>query len=120
MCLATGMLCSLFSEGVVGQVEDVYQMAFDLFDQARVQTKSLRQRLNADETLPTLVRVEKLKEVDDLEQVAMRSSLGLQVAHRAGAGPTLKASFDFSFHPCFPVVVLKSTKEKTIEKHATQ
>lgn len=98
-------------------MEDVYQMAFDLFDQARMQTKSLRKRVQADGKLSSLVRMEKLKEVDALELVAMRSSLGLQVAHRAGPGPTLKATFDFSFHPCFPVVVLKSTKEKVKGKN---
>ncbi|CAI7764035.1 unnamed protein product, partial [Closterium sp. NIES-53] len=48
-------------------------------------------------------------EVQHLERVCASNATALFVAHRAGAGSVLKASFEFSAHPFFHVVTLKRT-----------
>eukprot|EP00850_Spirogloea_muscicola_P010052 SM000058S18482 [mRNA] locus=s58:84607:90615:+ [translate_table: standard] len=49
----------------------------------------------------------RLQASTDMPAVVTRNMLALKIAHRTGPGPTLKATFDFSHHVCFPVAVLK-------------
>lgn len=50
----------------------------------------------------------KLAELRCIEQIAERNSIALNVINRIGAvDPALKISFEFSYHPCFAVAVVK-------------
>lgn len=88
-------------------VVEVYQMAYELFQAMAVNVQRLKERMEQESDLTVVSKKQRLADVQRMGQVAARNCLALQVAHRAGPGPSLKVSFDFSLHPCFPVTVLK-------------
>ncbi|KAJ7553971.1 hypothetical protein O6H91_06G120600 [Diphasiastrum complanatum] len=90
-------------------VRQVYQMSYDHFMDVSQHLQDLGQAVSRDTELSPLSRDQKLLEIRQMEQVALRNRLALQIALQAGSGETLKVSFEFSQHPCFAVAVVKKS-----------
>ena len=59
--------------------------------------------------LSTVSRTQWALEVKQMEHVVLRNRIALQIAHQAGPGDNLRVSFDFAYHPCFAVAVVKKS-----------
>ncbi|CAI5994584.1 unnamed protein product, partial [Closterium sp. NIES-65] len=90
------------------QVPELYQMSLDFFRTTASNLPTIHALAAAAAPGGTAGASEAVEgEVQQLERVCASNATALFVAHRAGAGSVLKASFEFAAHPFFPVVTLK-------------
>ncbi|CAI5936146.1 unnamed protein product, partial [Closterium sp. NIES-64] len=89
-------------------VPELYQMSLDFFRTTASNLPTIHALAAAAAPGGTAGASEAVEgEVQQLERVCASNATALFVAHRAGAGSVLKASFEFAAHPFFPVVTLK-------------
>ncbi|CAI5528693.1 unnamed protein product [Closterium sp. Naga37s-1] len=101
-------LLSLPSLPPLPQVPELYQMSLDFFRTTATNLPTIHALAATAEPGGTAGASEAVEgEVQRLERVCASNATALFVAHRAGAGSVLKASFEFAAHPFFPVVTLK-------------
>ncbi|CAI5521264.1 unnamed protein product [Closterium sp. Naga37s-1] len=89
-------------------VPELYQMSLDFFRTTATNLPTIHALAATAAPGGTAGASEAVEgEVQQLERVCASNATALCVAHRAGAGSVLKASFEFTAHPFFPVVTLK-------------
>lgn len=92
---------------ILGQVKELYQLSYDHF--MTVQQRLPELGSSAAPELATASLPGLALEVKQLEHVVLRNRIALQIAHQAGPGDNLRVSFDFSYHPCFAVAIVKKS-----------
>lgn len=93
----------------VEQVKELYQLSYDHFMAAQQQLQQLALFAAKAPELSTVSRTQWALEVKQMEHVVLRNRIALQIAHQAGPGNNLRVSFDFAYHPCFAVAVVKKS-----------
>lgn len=84
-------------------------MAYDHFMALQRHVQELTQAVAKASKIELVSKAQRAVEVRQLEQVATRNRVALQIAHQAGPGDNLRVSFEFSQHPCFAVAVVKKS-----------
>ncbi|CAI5474107.1 unnamed protein product [Closterium sp. Yama58-4] len=83
-------------------VPELYQMSLDFFRTTATNLPTIQALAAAAAPAGTVGASEAVEgEVQQLERVCASNATALFVAHRAGAGSVLKASFEFTAHPSF-------------------
>jgi hypothetical protein len=93
----------------VEQVKELYQLSYDHFMAAQQHLQELALSAAKAPELSTVIRTQWALEVKQMEHVVLRNRIALQIAHQAGPGDNLRVSFDFAYHPCFAVAVVKKS-----------
>ncbi|CAM6083048.1 unnamed protein product [Calypogeia fissa] len=88
-------------------IKELYQVAYDHFMAVQQHVQELTQAVAKASKMELVSKAQRTIEVRQLEQVALRNRVALQIAHQAGPGDNLRVSFEFSQHPCFAVAVVK-------------
>lgn len=90
-------------------VKELYQLSYDHFMAAQQHLQELALSAAKAPELSTVSRTQWALEVKQMEHVVLRNRIALQIAHQAGPGDNLRVSFDFAYHPCFAVAVVKKS-----------
>ena len=93
----------------LGQVKELYQLSYDHFMIVQQHLQELGLSAAKAAELATVSLTGLALEVKQLEHVVLRNRIALQIAHHAGPGDNLRVSFDFSYHPCFAVAIVKKS-----------
>lgn len=91
------------------QVKELYQLSYDHFMAVQQHLQDLGSAAAKSPELSIVSRTQRALDIKQMEQVALRNRIALQIAHQAGPGDNLRVSFDFSQHPCFAVAVVKKS-----------
>eukprot|EP00246_Nothoceros_aenigmaticus_P006446 TRINITY_DN1932_c0_g1_i7.p2 TRINITY_DN1932_c0_g1~~TRINITY_DN1932_c0_g1_i7.p2 ORF type:complete len:147 (+),score=26.62 TRINITY_DN1932_c0_g1_i7:919-1359(+) len=89
-------------------VKELYQLSYDRFMTVQQHLQELGQ-VASNSQLSSMSRTQRALEIKQMQQVALRNRIALQIAHQAGPGDNLKVTFEYSQHPCFPVAVVKKS-----------
>ncbi|KAG6549103.1 hypothetical protein Mapa_009329 [Marchantia paleacea] len=88
-------------------VKELYQVAYDHFMSVQQHIQELTQAVSKAPKMESVSKAQRVVDIRQMEQVAMRNRIALQIAHQAGPGDNLRVTFEFSLHPCFAVAVVK-------------
>ncbi|KAL3701462.1 hypothetical protein R1sor_019484 [Riccia sorocarpa] len=90
-------------------IKELYQLSYDHFSAVQQHLQELNQVVSKATKMESVSKTQRLADIRQMEQVAARNRVVLQIAHQAGPGDNLRVTFDFSQHPCFAVAVVKKT-----------
>lgn len=90
-------------------MKELYQLSYDHFMTVQQHLQELGSSAAKAAELATVSLTGLALEVKQLEHVVLRNRIALQIAHQAGPGDNLRVSFDFSYHLCFAVAIVKKS-----------
>lgn len=90
-------------------IKEQYQWSNHYFMTLQQHLKDLVHSLAKASNQSSISHSQRITEIRQLEQVALRNRIVLQIVDQAGPGDSLKVSFEFSQHPCFAVAAIKKT-----------